>query len=368
MAGSGDAAGGCHDGAPRFAVLGEIAEAARENVAPPVWNFLEGGAGDELTLAENRRAFERWHFRPRVLSGIGPPETSTTFLGIPLTMPVLTAPFGADRLFHPDGHLAIARANARFGTAAFVPSASSYALEDVVAAAPAAARIFQVHAFGSEAPFVRLLERAKAAGFELICLTVDCPPRGWRERIMRDRFRPEWESELLRGNYPADPPELLGHLEQIGRPLWTWAQVTELCSGVGLPWIAKGILTADDARAAVEAGAKGVVVSNHGGRQLDSAPAALDQLPEVVAEVGGEVAIALDSGVRRGTDILKALALGAEAVLIGRLAAMGLAADGEAGVYRVLELLHAELVTTMALVGRGTIASIDPSLLQPAPR
>ncbi len=353
---------------PQFAVIGEIVEEARRNLAPHVWNYLEGGAGEEVTLAENRAAFHRWQFRPRVMTGISPPDTRTEFLGIPLSMPVLTAPFGADRLFHPEGHLAIARANARFGIASIVPAASSFPLEEVAQAAPNAAKIFQIHPFGSEDGFAQLLARAEASGYEAICLTVDVPPRGWRERIMRDRFRPEWEVDVMTGNYMTGDRDLLGQLEQITEPLWTWEQAAELCNRSSLPFIVKGILTAEDARAAIDVGARALVVSNHGGRQLDSAPATLDQLAEVANEVDGEISLVLDSGIRTGADILKAMALGAHAVLIGRLAAFGVAADGENGVYRILELLHAELVTTMALVGRETVADVDRSLLQPAPR
>jgi 4-hydroxymandelate oxidase len=352
----------------RFATLNEVFAAAKANLEPVVWDFLEGGAGDELTIATNRQAFARWNFRPRVLSGMQPPNTQTTFLGIPLSLPVLTAPFGAERLFHSEGHLAVARANARFGIASIVPEASSYSLEAIAAVAPTAAKIFQFHPLGSEENFLRTIHRAEDAGYTALCLTVDCPTSGWRERNLRNRF--DLSIDVVGGNYPpemgVDMMEVFDQMECLDRPIWSWEKVSDLCSQSSLSLMVKGILTAEDAVAAVGAGAKAIVVSNHGGRQLDCAPAALDQLAEVVAAVGGKCEIALDSGIRRGTDILKALALGANVVVIGRAAAMGLAAAGEEGVYRVLDLLQQELLKTMAIVGRPTIESVDRSLLQPA--
>jgi 4-hydroxymandelate oxidase len=358
-----------YDTTSHFATLSEVFEAARANLEPAVWDYLDGGAGDELTLAENRRAFARWQFRPRALSGISPPDTRTTFLDIPLSMPVLTSPFGSDRLFHPDGHLAVARANAQFGVASIVPEASSFSLEEIQSTAPAAARIFQLHPLGTEENFLRMIHRAEDAGYDALCVTADSPTGGWRERSMHTRFSPDLDA--LTGNYPPpareDAMKVFGQLFHMDQPIWSWAKVANLCSHSHLPFMVKGILTAEDARAAVDAGASAILVSNHGGRQLDSAPAALEQLAEVVTEVGGKVEIVLDSGVRRGSDILKGLALGANVVVIGRAAAMGLAANGEDGVYRVLELMQKELVTTMALVGCPKIASVERSFVQLSP-
>ena len=228
---------------------------------------------------------------------------------------------------------------------------------------PAAARIFQVVPTGAEDRFVAFGKRAREAGYSVLCVTVDTLVPGWRERSMEDRFNP-------------DPSVILGNLEMadlvaissFDSPEWSWATLTDLCGEIGLPWIAKGVLTAEDARAAVQAGASGVFVSNHGGRQLDGAPAAATALPEVAAEVGGEVVVGLDGGIRRGSDVVKALALGADVVAVGRAVIMGLAAAGEAGVARVLELLQKEMATTMSLVGRPTIADIDSTVITPAPR
>jgi len=354
-----------YTGDDRAATIDELWDLARARLDPATWDFLEGGAGHEVTLRGNREAFDRIQLRTRVLSGIGHPDTSTTFLGIPLSYPVLTAPFGCDRLFHPEGHRAVARANEASGVASIVPEFGSFPLEEVRAAAPAAAAICQLHPIGSRANFVHMLERAEDAGFSAVCLTVDCPSPGWRERNMRNRFNPDLD--VVAGNYPPEaggPGVLFDPMMDPSEHIWTWDEVADACAEVSLPFMAKGILTAEDARAAADAGAAGVLVSNHGGRQLDGAPPSVEQLPEVVAEVGGEIAIALDSGIRSGGDILKALALGADAVVIGRTAAMGLTAGGEEGVARVHELLRDELINLMRLVGRPDVPALDASLVK----
>ncbi|MGC1511709.1 MAG: alpha-hydroxy acid oxidase [Acidimicrobiales bacterium] len=358
--------GSLYDQEQTFATVDELFAAARENLDPATWDFLDGGAGEERTLAANRRAFGRWSYRPRVMSGVAAPDTSTSFMGIPLSYPVMTSPFGAEQLFHPDGHLAVARANAASGVASIVPEAGSYSLEDVAESAPTAARMLQLHPLGRPENFRAMLTRAEKAGYTSICLTVDCPTAGWRERNMRNRFNPD--PRILTGNYRGGgfaPDELLRAMVDPSAPIWEWGDVAEEMAGTPLPFMAKGILTATDARAAVEAGAGAVLVSNHGGRQLDGAPAALDQLPEIVAEVGDEVQIALDSGIRRGSDIVTALALGADVVVLGRAAAMALAADGEAGVRRLHKLLRDEMTTVMRLLGRGSIADLGPDVVAP---
>ena len=351
-----------HATAAHLATLSEIRDAAYRALPHDLWDFLESGAGEEQTLADNVRAFARWRFRPRVLTGIGAPELATSFLGIDLTMPVLTAPFGADRLLHPEGHCAVARANAEFGIASVVPEASSFSLETVAAAAPSAARIMQLHPWGSNEDLLERIGRAAAAGYELVCLTLDCPTGGWRERGMRNRLA--FDYGAIAGNYDL---EALWTAIEDGDPMWSWERLADVCARSTLPCIAKGILTREDAEAAVESGVAAIIVSNHGGRQLDGAPASLDQLPEVLAAVADRVPVGLDSGIRRGTDVLKALALGARVVMIGRLAAYGVAAAGEAGVARVLQLLYGELVTSMTLLGCADVACLHAGLIQPAP-
>lgn len=358
--------GSLYDQEQTFATVDELFAAARDNLDPSTWDFLDGGAGEERTLAANRRAFGRWSYRPRVMSGISAPDTSATFLGVALAYPVLTSPFGAERLFHPDGHLAVARANAASGVASIVPEAGSYALEDVAESAPSAARMLQLHPLGTSENFRAMLARAERAGYTSICLTVDCPTAGWRERNMRNRFNPD--PGIITGNYRGAgfaPEVLLRAMVDPTAPIWEWGRVAEEMARTPLPFMAKGILTATDARAAVDAGASAVLVSNHGGRQLDGAPAALDQLPEIAAEVGDEVQVALDSGIRRGSDIVTALALGADVVVLGRAAAMALAADGEAGVRRLHTLLREEMVTVMRLLGRGSVADLGPDVVAP---
>jgi 4-hydroxymandelate oxidase len=351
-----------------YATLGEIVDAAHAELEPDLVEFLDSGAGDEVTLRRNRDAFARWAFRPRVMSGRPVPSTATTFLGIPLTLPVLTAPFGGDRLFHPEGHVAVARANATEGVASIVPEIGSFALEEIADAAPAAARLAQLHPMGPADNFAAMLRRIERAGYQAVCVTVDAPAGGWRDRVLRSRFNPDMSVGM--GNYPADGDvsieDVFGSFFTRDQPVWSWEQLGELMAETTLPWIAKGILTAEDAEAAAAAGASAVLVSNHGGRQLDGAPGALDQLPEVAAAVGGELQIGLDSGVRRGSEVVTAIALGADVVVLGRMVAYGLAAAGEAGVRRVLQLLREEIVTVLTLLGRGDIGELDRTALQEA--
>ena len=350
----------------QYATLGEIVDAARAALDDDVLEFLDGGAGDELTLRRNREAFARWSFRPRVLSGRPVPSTATTFLGIPLSLPVLTAPFAGERMLHPEGHLAVARADAAEGVATIVPELGSFALEDVAAAAPDAARIGQLHPMGPPDNFVAMLRRLERAGYHAVCVTLDATAVGWRERSLRNRFNPGLG--VFSGNYPPGGEftlaDVVGQLVTRDRPTWEWGQLAELMTETTLPWIAKGIVTGEDAERAATAGASAVLVSNHGGRQLDGVPGALEQLPEVVAALGGQLQVGLDGGVRRGSDVVTAVALGADVVVVGRLAAYGLAAAGEPGVRRVLQLLRDEIHTVLTLLGRGGIDELDRTALQ----
>jgi isopentenyl diphosphate isomerase/L-lactate dehydrogenase-like FMN-dependent dehydrogenase len=350
-----------------FATLGELHQAARDRLDEGVWAFLDGGSGAEWTLRANRRAFDGWAFRPRMLQGSGPPNLDTTFLGLRLALPFLTAPFGADRLFHPDGQRAVVRAAEQAGAASIVPEAGSFGLEALAEQAPGAARVFQLHALGDPENFLRLAGRAAKAGYAALCVTVDCPTDGWRERIRALRF--QLDHTAVSGNYPAQggaEAHLFGPMMRNDTPTWTWEGLAKTAARADLPFIAKGILTAADALAALEAGASAIYVSNHGGRQLDGAPASLTQLPEVVGAVARRVPILFDSGVRRGTDVLKALALGADVVILGRVVAYGLAAGGADGVTATLELLRDEIRTSLTLLGRTTPAELTAADLQPA--
>jgi 4-hydroxymandelate oxidase len=341
--------------------LEEIHAAALRYLPRDVAGYLESGAGTEQTLRANREAFSRWVIRPRPMTGVTDPKTNTELLGIPLSVPVLTAPFGGDALFSADGQLDVARANAALGIASIVPEVGSYSYEEVAAAAPAAARIGQLHPYDS---FDSSARRIAAAGYDALCVTVDCPMMGWRSRSRMNRFHPD--PAVWSGNVLSDgSPSVAGTYGNAVIPGWTWDQLARATARHGLPWIAKGILTAEAAQAALDAGASAILVSNHGGRQVDPAPASLDALPEVAAQVGGRVPVLLDSGVRTGADVFLALALGASAVVIGRLAAYGLAAAGEHGVRRTVELLTAELRTLMTLAGVPDVAGLTADSVAP---
>jgi len=352
-----------------LATLGDIAEAARAQLDPDALEFLDSGSLDPTTMQANRAAFGRWLFRPRMLTGIGQPDLTTNFLGITLTMPVLVAPFAGDTRYHPDGFLGVLNACAEHGVFAVVPELASWTFEDLARQVPNAARIAQVSLLGTEDDFKRLARRIAGAGYAAVCATVDTPVVGLRRRTHRPdptsstyvppvNFAPEFGIDAARYFAGAHTPR---HDD------WTWTQLGAACAEVGVPFLVKGVLTPEDARAAADAGAVAVYVSNHGGRQLDSAPATLDQLPKIVDEVGANTPIAFDGGVRSGPDVVKALALGASVVLIGRLAAYGLAVGGTAGVSRVLALLHHEIETTMVLMGRPSVAALEPGALDRAP-
>ncbi len=349
-----------------FVAIEEIRSAAIRNLPHDVADFLETGAGTESTLRANREAFGRWVIRPRPMSGVSAPDTSTTLLGIPLSVPILTAPFGGDGMFGAEGHLSVARANAYCGTASIVPEAGTFSFEEVRAAAPAAARIAQVHPLDS---FDAVVKRIRAAGYDALCVTVDCPLPGFRVRNRVNRFTPD--AAVFEGNALGDGTpsvrEAFAGLASGTASCWGWDQLAEAAARQDLPWIAKGILTAEAAETALSAGAAAVYVSNHGGRQVDPAPASLDALPAIARAVAGRAPVLLDSGVRSGADVLLALALGADAVVIGRLAAYGLAAGGEAGVRRTIELLTEELRTLMILAGLPDIASITPATVREKP-
>ncbi len=346
----------------RFATLREVERAARAALDDGTWAYLDAGGGEEITVARNRAAFHRWQFRPRVLTGHARPDTTTSFLGVDLAFPVLVAPFGLDATFHPDGHPGVARAAARAGTAVVLSSNGSRPLEEVRAAAPSAVCFLQVSALGRPETVATIGRRARDAGFSAIFLTVDVDAPAARDAPAEARFSPD--PLVSQGNYTAD--EVAARMSFRGTG-WTWDDARQVMGEAGLPWVVKGVLLPEDARAAVDAGAAGVFVSNHGGRQLDRVAGALDALPAIVAAVGAEVPVGLDGGVRRGTDVVTALALGAGVVAVGRPAAWGLAAAGEDGVARVLQILHQETANAMALVGRGRVSDLDATVVEPTP-
>ena len=326
---------------------------ARAKLPEDLWDYFEGGAGDERTLAENVRAFDRWILRPRVLRGSSTPDTSTTLLGWALSMPILVAPWASQQRAHPDGDPGVVRAAGRAGTIAVVSSTAADRVEEIGAAATAGPVWWQLYLYADAGESAALLRRVTAAGFGAICWTVDLPVLGLRHRDTRRGF---------------EPPVPTGLDDLMYEPNLSWEHLSFIRDHApGLPVVVKGILTAEDGALAVEHGADAVVVSNHGGRQLDSVAAGLDALPEVVEAVAGRVPVLMDGGVRRGTDVLKALALGAAAVLIGRPTVWGLAAEGEDGVVGVLEILRLELENAMALTGCASVAGIGPELVARAP-
>ncbi len=350
--------------------IAEYGRLAAARLPVMTYDYFASGADDEVTLRRNREAFERLALRPRVLRGVGVPDTSVEVFGRRHPLPLIVAPTAFARLAHPDGEIAVARACAAAGVTQTLSTLSTYSLEAVVEAG-GGPRWFQVYVFRDRALTRSLVERAEAAGYESLVLTVDAPVLGSRERDVRNRF------VLPEGMYPANlVPEEGQEVRPAGEesglaryftsridPALTWDDVDWLRSVSRLPVLVKGVVRGDDARLAVSHGAAGIIVSNHGGRQLDSAPATIDVLREVVEAVAGRVPVLLDGGVRRGTDIVKAVALGAAAVLIGRPVLWGLAVDGEAGVARVLALLHEEFARAMALCGCGSVAGIGADLV-----
>jgi 4-hydroxymandelate oxidase len=323
---------------------------AEEKLDARAHAYFVGGAGDEVTLRENIAAFERRKLRPRVLVDVRSVSTSTTVLGTQIALPILIAPLALQRLAHPDGELATARAAAAAGTIMCLSSAATARPAEVAGAASTEVmavyadispppRWFQVYVFGDRRTTTDLIEEAVESGYAALVLTADTPYLGRRERDIRVGFKPP-EGLTVTG-------DIFGDNFNAGL---SWRDL-EWLAGYGLPVVVKGILTAEDAELACEHGAAAVVVSNHGGRQLDGVAASLDALEEVAAAVDGSAEVLLDGGVRRGTDVLKALALGARAVLIGRAMLWGLAARGEEGVAEVLNLLKKEVELGLALLG-----------------
>jgi 4-hydroxymandelate oxidase len=340
---------------------------AEEKLDPGAFGYFVGGAGDEITLADNVEAFRRIRLRPRMLIDVRNVTTTTELLGRTLSMPVLVAPIGYRGLAHPEGDLATARAAARAGTVFCLATIATSSASEVAEAAPDALRWFQFYVFRDRAVTREVLDEAAASGFSAILLTVDLPRSGRRERDFRTNVQiPANVPNIVKaagtakGLRPHEVTELLA--EDV-----TWRDIEQFAELSGLPVLVKGILTAEDAVLACESGAAGVVVSNHGGRQLDGVQASIDALPEVVDAVAGRVPVLVDGGIRRGTDVVKALALGAQATLVGRPGVWGLAVDGEDGVARVLQLLRDEIELALALLGCRSPEEVTPAhVLRPS--
>ncbi len=367
------AVGAPKDARPAPVSVDEYEERAREAITRMAFDYYAGGAGDEWSLRENRESFRRWVLRPRVLIDVSERDTSTTVLGSPVRFPVLVAPTALQRLADPEGELATARAAASAGTVMVLSTIASASIEEVAEAAPDGARWFQLYVHRDRELSEELVHRAASAGYRALMLTVDTPLLGIRDRDSRNRFATPSDIGLsnLAGRFVPEVEGgsgLFAYVQSQQDPSVTWDDVAWLRTLSDLPIVLKGIVTEEDARLAVEAGVDAIVVSNHGGRQLDGTIATLDALPEVVAAVEGRCEVYLDGGVRRGPDVLKALALGARAVLVGRPVLWGLAVGGERGVGHVLHLLRQDFDVAMAIAGCRSLADITPALVRPAPR
>jgi lactate 2-monooxygenase len=357
--------------------VAELERRAMEAMEPRAATYVGAGAGCEDTIRANAEAFRRRRIVPRMLRDVSERDLSTTVLGTEMAAPVLLAPIGVQKVVHDEGELATARAAAAVGLPMIASTASHFALERIAEAAGGGPRWFQLYWPNDPALARSLVERAERAGYEAIVLTVDTFIPGWKPRDLQQAWLPfldgmgvanYFEDPIFREALERPPEEdqgaATGHFLGIqANPALSWEDLDRLREMTSLPILVKGIQHPDDAREAVRRGLDGIVVSNHGGRQVDGAIASLDALPPIAEAVGGEIAVLFDSGVRGGADVLKALALGADAVCLGRPYIWGLALDGQAGVEAVLKMVLAELDLTMALCGLTRLDEIGPELL-----
>ena len=345
----------------RFTTLRGIEAEARKQLSPVVWNYLNCGTGDEVTLRANTADFDALSFRTPLFAGISNPDTSTEFLGHRLSFPALIAPFGGgEQLLDAQGHCATGRAAAAVGIRQIVPVAAAHSLE-TIAAATGVAQMFQITFVGKVDSVLAMIERAKEAGYEQIVATYS-PIRQWRERMMEDRFT--IRTAMEDSNYSPDKsdPEMLREQLAFEHKRWGWDEARAVIENSPLPVIVKGVMEAEEAARCMEAGALGLYVSNYGGRSIDRMPSAISALPKVRAAVSKDTPIIFDSGIRRGSDIAAAIALGANAVALGRSVGYGLAANGEAGAKRVLELLQNEFWTTLGHLGCSNVAELNEAV------
>jgi len=360
---------------PEFAIsVPELEKAAYEAMTPEARGYVEGGAGSGYTMRANRQAFERVRLVPRMLTGVAERDLTVEIFGKTYPAPVLLAPIGVQSIVHPEGELAPARAASSVGVPIVLSTASSHSIEQVAEASGDNPRWFQLYWPNDEELTKSFLRRAEAAGYEAIVVTLDVPMLAWRPRDLKAAYLP-----FLRGqgiaNYVTDPtfraslgtmPEedisdaVMRWVQVFANPAYTWDDLKMIRRSTTLPLLVKGVLAPDDARRAVDSGVDGVIVSNHGGRQVDGSVASLDALPEIVKALPDGFPVLLDSGVRTGADAIKAIALGARAVLLGRPYIWGLALGGEAGVRQVLRSFLAELDLTLALSGHRSFESLGP--------
>jgi L-lactate dehydrogenase (cytochrome) len=388
-----DAALARHVRSPRVVTIADLRERARRRLPALVFDYIDGAAEDEVTLANNRAAFAEVAFRPRQCIPVPSCDLRTTVLGTELALPLMLAPVGNCRSFYPAGDIAAARAAHAAGSAYILSTFSGTRLEDVRAASPGPLW-YQLYIPGGRAVAEAAIARARAAGYTALVVTIDTPVAGMRERDIRRgvrsilggqlmaslphlwqfAIRPRWLLDYLMDGAPRVFPNVV--LPGVGpmpsgdvgtlleQTMVTWQDLRWMRDAWQGPMVVKGVHTGDDARQAMDAGADAVVVSNHGGRQLDGLHGSLRALPEVVEAVNGRIEVLLDSGIRRGSDIVKAVSLGARAVLIGRAYAWGLGAAGSPGVARAIEILQADLVRTMRLLGCDAVRRLDASYVQ----
>jgi 4-hydroxymandelate oxidase len=350
--------------------LAELESLAKAALSPMIFDYFASGANDEVTLRENRAAYDRISLAYRVLAGVGERTIGTTLLGVWRSSPVLVAPMAFQRLAHADGELAVARAASAVGASLVLSTLSTVAMEAVIAATTSPVW-FQLYLYKDRSQTEALVHRAEAAGVEALVLTVDAPLIGRRERDVRNRFHlpAGFHAENLLGTGMEDVLErtegsgLAQYVSEVIEPNLGWEDLAWLVGLTRLPVLVKGVCHPDDARRAIDHGVRGVIVSNHGGRQLDTAPATIEVLPGIADAIAGRVDVLVDGGIRRGTDVVKAKALGASAVLVGRPFLWGLALGGEAGVRAVFDHLHGELDLALALCGQRSFAAVDRSLI-----
>jgi lactate 2-monooxygenase len=356
----------------------DLEQRAREVLSPEAFGYVAGGAGSEATMRANRRAFERWEIVPRMLRDVSVRDLGGSLLGTALPAPVLLAPIGVQSIVHPEAELAVGRAATAVGLPAILSTAASHSIEEVAAAMGGGSRWYQLYWPKERELAASFVARAGEAGYAAIVLTLDTWMLGWRPRDLQNAYLPFLKGEGV-ANYFSDPvfraalarspeedpgPAIGLWAQQFSNPSVTWADLAWLRGQTELPIVLKGILHEDDARRALESGVDGLIVSNHGGRQVDGAVAALDALPVVREAVGDDFPVLFDSGIRTGADVFKALALGADAVCLGRPFAWGLALGGQEGVEAVLRCLLGELDLTLALSGYTTIAQVDRAALR----
>jgi|SRR5271154_3645284 len=377
----------------RAVSINDLRTLAQKRLPKVVFDYIEGGAEGEFTLRENIRAFESLTFRPRHAVATPECDLSIQVAGQKLSFPAILAPIGYSRLMHPGGDIAAARAAGEAGTAYILSTISGYKLEDVKAATTGPAW-YQLYFVAGREVAEAAIERARKAGYHALVVTIDSPVAGMRERDHRNGMKallggslfekipylwqffthPSWVANfLLDGGVPKlenivipgqGPMELVDVSAALGRASVTWDDLRWIRQMWPGPLLIKGVLTGEDARRSVDSGAAAVMVSNHGGRQLDSVPAALHALPEIVKAVGGQAEVLVDGGIRRGSDIVKALCLGARAVLVGRAYIYGLAAAGQPGVARAIEILREDVQRTLRLLGCPSVSALDASYIQ----